>query len=43
MVFFIEKVKLSKLFPIKEEYIGDRIDIQKPKQLVNSYFKSILK
>ena len=38
-----EKEKLSKLFPIKEEYIGDRIDIQKPKQLVNSYFKSILK
>lgn len=38
-----EKVKLSKVFPIKKEYIGDRIDIQKPKQLVNSYFKSILK
>ena len=38
-----EKEKIPKVFPIKDGYIGDKIDVQKPKQLVNSYFKSILK
>ena len=38
-----EKVKLPSLFPTKGDYFGDKIKVQKPKQLVNSYFKSVLK
>ena len=38
-----EKEKLHALFPTTGDYFGDKIKVQKPKQLVNSYFKSILK